>query len=86
MSLSSERQPAFAGGLGQRFDAAVIQIGAAVEDHVRDAGGQGPFGHQLADAAAASLSAPVRKASRSDLSSEDAAASVTPATSSITWA
>ena len=34
----SEVQTALAGGVGQRLDAAVIDVGAAVEDDLLDAG------------------------------------------------
>ena len=45
----SEAQAAFAGGFGQRLDAAVIDVGAAVEDDFLDAGLGGALGDQLAD-------------------------------------
>src|SRR5215468_1826672 len=46
---SSERQAALAGGSGQRSNAAVILIAAAVEHDVLDAGGDRTLGDQLAD-------------------------------------
>jgi hypothetical protein len=36
-ALSLEIQSSLARGVRQRFDAAVIEVGAAVEDHVLDA-------------------------------------------------
>src|SRR5207302_2137274 len=48
-SMSSEIQSALAGGFGQRLDAAVVEITAAVEHHVLDAFCRGPLGDQLAD-------------------------------------
>ena len=45
----SERQAALAGGVGQRSDAAVIHVAAAVEDDFLDAGRQRALGEQLAD-------------------------------------
>src|SRR5690606_32744592 len=44
-----ELETAFAGGLGQRLHAAVIQEARAVEGHLLDAGSLGAFGNQLAD-------------------------------------
>src|ERR1700722_19384343 len=44
-----ETQPALACCIGQRLDAAVIEIVAAVEHHFLDALGGGAFRHQLAD-------------------------------------
>ena len=41
-------QAALAGALGQRSDAAVVDVAAAVEDHGGDAGGLGALGHHLA--------------------------------------
>src|SRR3954454_18175823 len=46
---SSERQSALAGGGGQRSDAAVILVTAAIEHDGLDAGGDRPLGDQLAD-------------------------------------
>src|SRR4051794_17042325 len=48
-SCTSELQPAFAGGIGERGDPAVVVVAAPVEDHRGDAGLAGPVGHQLAD-------------------------------------
>jgi hypothetical protein len=45
----SERQAALTGGIGQRCDAAVIHVAAAVEHDFLDAGSQGALGDQLAD-------------------------------------
>src|SRR5712692_7984905 len=45
----SEIEPALAGGVGQRLDPAVIEIGAAVKDDPLDPGGLGAFRQQLAD-------------------------------------
>src|SRR5450631_1663726 len=44
-----ETQPTLACRVGQRLDAAVIEIVAAVEHHFLDALGGGAFGDQLAD-------------------------------------
>src|SRR6476646_2758382 len=46
--LSSEIQPALARGIGQRLDPAVIEIAAAVENHVLDALLFGALGDELA--------------------------------------
>ena len=35
------------GGIGQGLDPTVVQVAAAIEDHLLDALGQGTFGHQL---------------------------------------
>src|SRR4051812_22537799 len=48
-TLSLERQPGFAGGIGQGFHPAVKQIAAAVEHHGGDAGLLGALGDRLAD-------------------------------------
>ena len=53
--LSSELQPAFASGVGERRDAAVVVVATAVEDHGLDAGGLGTLGDQLADLRAVGL-------------------------------
>src|SRR5215467_1892865 len=42
-----ELQPPFAGGVRQRLDAAVIEVMAAIEYHVLDAGGHCPLGNEL---------------------------------------
>jgi hypothetical protein len=82
-----ELEAAFARGIGQRLDPAMIDIGAAVEDDIRDAGRlDRAFGNQLADSAAASQSAPVLMPLRRSASSVDAAARVAPFSSSMTWA
>src|SRR3712207_627629 len=44
-----EAQPALARGVGQRLDAAMIEIGAAVEDDLADAGRPGALGHEAPD-------------------------------------
>src|SRR5688572_5320293 len=49
MHVSLEVQTALTGGVGQRLDAAVIEIAAAVEHDVLDAFFLGAFGNQLAD-------------------------------------
>src|SRR5258708_36886267 len=46
---SLERQPAFAGGVGQGLDPAMKHVAAAVEHHGLDAGGLAALGDQLAD-------------------------------------
>src|SRR5579862_4102846 len=51
ISSLSEFEAALAGGVGQGLDPAVIEIGAAVEDHPLDAGCLGALGDQLADRA-----------------------------------
>ena len=45
----SEFKSAFPGGIGERFDAPVIEIGAAVEDDLGDTGGLGAFRDEFAD-------------------------------------
>ncbi len=45
---SSEIQSALAGGIGQGLDAPVIEVAAAVEDHVLDSLGRRALGDQLA--------------------------------------
>src|SRR5579883_1792224 len=45
----SELEPALAGSLGQRLDAAVEHVAAAIEHDVLDALGGGALGHRLAD-------------------------------------
>src|SRR5216683_2881651 len=47
----SEIEPALAGGIGQRLDPAMIEIGATVEHDARDPRRLGAFGEQLADRA-----------------------------------
>ena len=44
-----ELQPRFAGRIGQRLDAAVVQVTAAIENHALDALGDGGLGDGLAD-------------------------------------
>ena len=51
---SIELQSALAGAVGERLDAPVVEVAAAVEHDLADAGGLGPLGDQLADLAAAS--------------------------------
>ena len=81
----SERQAAFTGGVGQRIDAAVIQVTAAVEHDSLDAGGDRALGDQLADGRGRVLvGAGLQPVSAS--SSDEAAARVTPLRSSMTWA
>ena len=81
----SELQTCFAGRSGERGDAPVVEEPTAVEHDLVDAGGLGPLGDERAEpgggldgaaAAGAALSA----------SAVEAAASVRPASSSITWA
>src|SRR5688572_28680412 len=50
-----ERQAALSGGIGQRLDAAVEEIAAAIEDDFLDAGSQRTLGDQLADRGSARL-------------------------------
>ena len=47
--LTSEIQPAFARGIGQRLHAAVIEVAAAIEHDLLDALRGGAFGDQFAD-------------------------------------
>src|SRR4051794_39078480 len=54
-SSSSELQPALAGRVGQRRDAAVVVVAAPVEDNRGDAGLAGPARDQLADLGRARL-------------------------------
>ncbi len=75
-----EIQSAFARGVGQRLDAAVIEVAAAVEDHVLDALFLRALGDQLADRfrggdTGAGLEP---SGSRAVFSSEDAETSVAP--------
>ena len=44
-----ELQSGFSRGIGQRLDAAVVQIAAAIEDHFLDSLFLGALGDQLAD-------------------------------------
>ena len=87
MSLSRlELQAAFAGGVGQRLDAAVIDVAAAVEHHLRDAGLLGALGDQLADRRGGRLVGAVLSWLLQSFSSVEAAASVSPFASSMIWA
>src|SRR6267142_4028831 len=49
LPIPSEVQPAFAGRFGERLDAAVIDVAAAVEHDVLDARRRGALGEPLAD-------------------------------------
>jgi hypothetical protein len=52
LSLSHQKvRPALAGAVGQRRDAAVVLVAAAVEDDALDAGSLGALGDELADLA-----------------------------------
>src|SRR6266513_2040529 len=51
ISVLSEIESALAGGVGQGFDPAMKQIGAAIEDDLLDPGRFGSLGHQLAHGA-----------------------------------
>ena len=86
VSCSSERQPALASGIGQRLDAAVIQIGATIEHdlfHARREAVPPP----ACRPPSAALSAPVlQPLAQRPCRGCEAAASVRPALSSITWA
>ena len=64
----------------------MIEIGAAVEDHLLDPGGQARSATSLPTAAAAALSAPVFNSAFSVASSVEAAAKVRPCVSSMIWA
>ena len=77
-----EGQPALAGALGKGLHAAVVLVSAAVEDRGLDAGGLGALGEQLARPRACSM----RGASAASASVQLTAASVRPATSSMSWA
>jgi hypothetical protein len=72
-------EAAFARGICQRLDPPVIKIATAIEYHVLDALLLGTLGDQFADRLG---SIDIGK----DFSSEDAAASVSPFESSMTWA
>jgi hypothetical protein len=50
----SKVQATFAGCIGKRLDATMIDEGAAVEDHVLDAGSGGALGDELADGSSSS--------------------------------
>ena len=80
VSVLLELEPALAGGIGQRLDAAVVDVGAAVEHDLTDALCCGALGDQLADRLrAASTVAPDFRLSRTSFSSVDAEATVRPA-------
>src|SRR5439155_23009795 len=49
MRVLSEIEPALAGGVGEGLDAAVIEIGATVEDDLCDPRRLGALGEELAD-------------------------------------
>src|SRR5690606_30511681 len=49
LSFLSEFQSALAGGIGQRLDAAVIFVGASIENDGADAGLRSPLGDQPSD-------------------------------------
>src|SRR6478672_13690375 len=65
---SSELQPAFARGVGERRDAATVGVAAAVEHDLLDACGLGTLGDELSDPHAVGLLVSV----------DDAAATVVP--------
>jgi hypothetical protein len=70
-----ELETAFAGGLGQRLDAAVILEARAVESDLLDAGSLGALGNQLATSSAAALLPPFATWARTSASTVEAAAS-----------
>jgi len=39
----------FPGGIGEGFHSAVVQVAAAIEDHLLDALGEGAFSYQFSD-------------------------------------
>jgi hypothetical protein len=84
--FTQKLRPAFACGFGQRLDAAVIDVRAAVENDFRHAGLGGALGDQLANGSAAATSAPVFSAPLTSFSRVEAAATVWPRASSMTWA
>ena len=49
LRAGSELKARFPGGVGKGFNPAVIQVAAAIEDHLLDAFGKGALGHQFAD-------------------------------------
>src|SRR5581483_1797755 len=57
-SPASEAEPALAGAVGERLDAPVIAIAAAIEHDLVDARLPGALGHQLADRGGGSLVGP----------------------------
>ena len=80
--LVLELQTGFAGCIGQRLDAAVVQVSATVEDDLLDALLLRALGDQLADFAAAATLPPYFF-SVVFLPKEDAEARVTPLRSSM---
>ena len=83
--IRSELQAALARGIGERLDAPVVEIAAAVEHDVLDALLDRALGDQLADRLGG-VDIGAGLGSRMSFSSDEAAATVTPFTSSITWA
>ena len=79
-----ELQSGFAGGVGDCRDPPVVEVAASIEDDLGDAGGLGPLGDELADLGGGVLVARGRAAQVGSV--VEAAASVRPARSSITWA
>ena len=77
------RQAALAGALGERLDAAVVLVAAAVEDGGLDAGGLGALGEQRARRLVACS---MRPSERRSASVQVTAASVRPVSSSMSWA
>src|ERR1017187_1861707 len=59
---SLELQPGLARGVGQSFDASVINVASTIEDHLLDSRRHRPFGDQLADSlGAGQIAAAVRE-------------------------
>ena len=81
---SLEVQAGFARGVGQGLHPAVIEVAAAIEDDVLDALFDRALGDELADPGGGVLVGALGLLFSP--SSEEAAASVTPRSSSMTWA
>ena len=83
--LLLEVESGFAGGVGERLDPPVVPEPGSIEDDLRDPGGSGPLGDE-ASRPPSLRSTFVCFPPLSSGSSEDAAARVRPAVSSMTWA
>ncbi len=79
-----EFQSALAGGIGERLDAPMKEKCATVENDLADAGFDGALGDELADSRSSGLVGARLETALDAFSSVEAAASVTPFTSSIT--
>ena len=80
--VAAKPQPALAGSFGERLDAPVVLVAAAVEHGALDAGGLRALGEQRPARVACSIGF----SARSSASVQLTAAIVRPASSSISWA